>query len=207
MKCNVNGARQQRLIEAYQAIGKSILAYLDASTGCIVSDLYGFKKKRLQEMYDTTHHYIGYMMDNYAEEKDDNRQRAANALKKCKEKLLEYADFDFEGVTASLPPDDDFSKTWHEEADVHKHATRVKLLASMEPVVQTYHAQMLHWFWLHKAFGKERLTKLYTLLRQDYNLYVTEYLRCKAAGDAKIQDMLKSRQDRLEAIGMEFMEV
>lgn len=207
MKCNIKGARGKRLADAYCTIGNSILSYLDASTGCIVTELYGYKKKRLQEMYDTTHNYLGYMMDNYAADKDDNKTRAAKALKKCKDKLLEYADFNFDEATAAFPPDDVFGRTWHNEAEIHKHDTRAKFIEDMEPVAQTYHAEVLHWFWLHKGFGRERLMKLYGLLRQDYNILVTEYLRCNAAGDQKIQDILKERQDRLEEIGMEFLEV
>lgn len=207
MKCNIKGAQQKRVTEAYYSIGNSVLSYLDASTGCIVTYLYGYKQKRLQDMYDTTHRYLGYMMDQYSEEKDDNKTRAANALKECKEKLLKYAEFDFVKATEALLPEDVFGRTWHDEADIHKHDSRAKFIANMEPVAQTYHAEVLHWFWLHKGFGRDRLMKLYTLLRQDYNIFVTEYLRCKAAADQKIQDILKDRQDRLAEIGMEFVEV
>lgn len=207
MKCNTKGAKQKSITEAYYTIGNSALSYLDASLGCIVTDLYGYKKKRLQEMYDATHNYLVYMMDLYADENDDNKTRAAIALKKCKEKLLEYAGFDFDKATEALRPDDVFGRTWHDKADVHKHGGRRKFISIMEPVAQTYHAQVLHWFWLHKGFGFDRLTKLYTLLRRDYNVFVTEYLRCKVTGDQKIQDILKERQDRLENIGMKFLEI
>ena len=44
MKCNIKGARGKRLADAYHTIGSSILSYLDASTGCIVTELYGYKK-------------------------------------------------------------------------------------------------------------------------------------------------------------------
>lgn len=207
MKCNINKAKQDRLTEAYHKVGNTVLAYLDASLGVIVTERYGYKRKRLQEMYDTTHKYLVYMMDQYAEEQDDNKKRADTALKKCKEKLLEYADFDFDAATAAFPAEDVFYKTWHNEEAIEKHTGRAKFISSMEPVAQTYHAEVLHWFWLHKAFGKERLMKLYELLRKDYNVYVTEYLRCKATADQKIQKIMADRQDRLEAIGMEFMEV
>lgn len=89
MNCNVKGAKQNRVTDAYYTIGNSVLSFLDASTGCIVTDLYGYKQKRLQEMYDMTHHYLGYMMDQYSEENDDNKTRAANALKECKEKAAQ----------------------------------------------------------------------------------------------------------------------
>jgi hypothetical protein len=206
MKCNTRRAGAAKLTAAYQTIGKSILAYLDASAGCVVCDLCGYKKKRLQDMYDTTQNDLHYMMDQYGEDKDDQRTRATAALNKVKKKLAEYAAFDFDEATAAYPPDDVFHRTWHNQADIHKHGTREKFMADMEVVVQTYHAQILHWFWLHKAFGRDRLMKLYGLLRQDYNLIVTEYLRCSAAGDKKIKDMLKERQDRLQAIGLEFVE-
>lgn len=208
MKCNVKGAKEKRLTEAYQIVGKSILAYLDASAGCVVCDLCGYKRKRLQDMFNTTQDYLHYMMDLYGKEKDDHRKKAAAALKETVDKLRDYADFDFTKATAVYSAYKDvFYDTWRNEADTHKHETRMLFLADMEPVAQTYHAQVLHWFWLHKAFGRDRLMKLYGLLRQDYNLMVTEYLRCNAAGDKKIQDMLKERQDELQAIGLEFVEV
>lgn len=206
MKCNTRRAKLDRVTEIYQTLGNSILAYLDASTGCIVTELYGYKRKRLQEMYDTTNSYLGYMMDQYGAENDDNKKRAANALKKCKEKMLEFSNFDFDEATAALQPEDIFGRTWHNEVEIHKHETRAKFMADMEPVAQTYHAEVLHWFWLHKGFGRDRLMNLYSFLRQDYNFFVTEYLRCNAASDKKIQDRLKDLQDRLEKIGMEFTE-
>ena len=120
MKCNV---KQAKLTKAYCDVGNSVLSYLDASVGVIVTELYGYKRKRLQEMYNTTHKYLVYMMDQYAEEKDDNKKRAATALKKCKEKLLEYAGFDFDAATAAFPAEDVFWKTWHDEETVKKHLT------------------------------------------------------------------------------------
>lgn len=207
MKCNVKGAKIKKVTEAYYTVGNSVLAYLDASLGSIVTDQYGYKRKRLQEMYDTTHRYLGYMMDRHGDEDIDNKARAENARKECTDKLLAYAGFDFDAATSALLPDDVFSRTWHDEDEIKKHIGREKFIANMEPVAQTYHAEVLHWFWLHKAFGHDRLTNLYTLLRQDYNVFVTEYLRCKAAGDHKIQNILKERQDRLADIGMEFVEV
>lgn len=207
MNCNTKGAKIKKVTEAYYTVGNSVLAYLDASLGIIVTEQYGYKRKRLQEMYNITHRYLGYMMDRHSDENIDNKTRAENARKECTDKLLEYAEFDFNAATASLLPVDVFGNTWHNEDEIQKHTGRAKFIANMEPVAQTYHAEVLHWFWLHKAFGRDRLTKLYTLLRQDYNVFVTEYLRCKAAGDHKIQIILKERQDRLADIGMEFVEV
>lgn len=208
MNCYTKGAKAKKLTEAYQNIGKSVLAYLDASAGCVVHDHFGYKKKRLQDMFDTTQDYLDYMMDVYGKEKDDHRKRAETALKKVADKLLEYADFDFFQTTKEYAVyRDEFFDKWHKEKEVRKHATREKFINDMEPVAQIYHAELLHWFWLHKGFGKWRLETLCKLLRQDYNLMITEYLRCSAAGDDKIQTMLKERQDRLEALGMEFEEV
>lgn len=205
MKCNTRRVGMDRITEVYKTLGGSILSYLDASAGYIAAEEYGYRRKRLQEMYDTTNRYLGYMMDSHSEANDDNRKRAANALREVKEKLLEYAGFDFDAATAALPPEDIFGRTWHSEKLMHKHETRRKFLADMEPVAQTYHAEVLHWFWLHKGFGHDRLMHLYGLLRQDYNLFVSEYLRCNAAGDKRVQDRLAEMQDRLEAIGLEFV--
>lgn len=207
MKCNLRRAKQDSVTAAYQTIGKFILAYLDASVGCTVTEMCGFKRKRLQDMYDTTHEYLGYMMDTYAEDGADHRERARCALDKVQKKLSEYASFDFAAATKAMPYEDVFGKTWRSKGEVEKHRTRVQFVSDMELVVQTYHAQLLHWFWLHKGFGHDRLLRLYGLLREDYNLWITEYLRCSAAGDRAAQEMLVKRQDKMEAVGMEFEEV
>lgn len=208
MKCYTKGAKAKKLTEAYQTIGKCILEYLDASSGCVVNEHFGYKKKRLQDMFDTTQNYLNYMMDLYGKEKDGHRKRAETTIKEVADKLRKYAEFDFIQTTKEYAAYRDvFFDKWHKEKEVNKHASREAFIADMEPVAQVYHAQLLHWFWLHKGFGCGRLNTLYKLLREDYNLMITEYLRCNAAGDNKIKAMLKERQDKLEDIGMEFEEV
>jgi hypothetical protein len=195
------------MTEAYYSVGQSILEYLDASTGCVVHDLYGYARKRLQDMFNNTRSYLYHMMDRYSDEGDDSRTKAAHALRKAKDALLRYADFDFDAVTAESIPTDEFMLTWHSQADHHKHSTRMRFIEDMDPVAQTYHAEVLYWFWMHKGFGKRRLTELYGALRRDYNLLVTEYLRCSFGGDQKIKELLAQRQDKLYEMGMEFVEV
>ncbi len=207
MKCNTRRAKEDMVISAYQTIGKAILAYLDASAGCVVTDLCGYKRKRLQAMYDAVQDTIGYLMGRYGEGSADCRERADHSLFYIKRQLREYANFDFEAMTEELRPADEFSRSWHSKADISKHHTRTLLIDDMELVVQSYHGTILHWFWQERGFAHDRLTKLYRLLREDYNPWITEYLRCTAAGDKRTQEMLTERQDRLEALGMEFQEV
>ena len=207
MKCNAKRARQDRLIAAYQTIGKSILEYLDASVGCVVTDLCGYKRKRLQEMYDTTHDIISNLMERYGIGCEDSRDQADFALFAAKTKLKEYAGFDFDEVTEMLKPDDVFGRTWHTNADVMKHVSRTQFITDMELVVRTYHATILLWFCGKKGYAHDRTKRLYGNLREDYNKWVTEYLRCNAAGDKKIQEMLTERQNKLLALGLEFEEV
>lgn len=207
MKCNTRRAREEMVISAYQTIGKAILAFLDASVGCVVTELCGFKRKRLQAMYDATQESINYMMKRYGEGSEDCRERADNAVFYAKRQLREYAGFDFDAVTDELRPVDVFPRTWHSQADISKHNTRRILMDDMELVVQTYHATTLHWFWQEHGYGHDRLTRLYRLLREDYNPWITEYLKCTAAGDRKTQEMLTERQDRMQSLGLEFEEV
>jgi hypothetical protein len=147
------------------------------------------------------------MMDRYSDEGDDNKTKAAHAFRKASAALWDYADFDFASVTAQHSPIDEFGNTWHSQTDTRKHMTRMQFISDMEPVVQTYHAEVLYWFWMCKGYGKKRLTELYSLLREDYNLWVVEYLRCTYDGDQRIKWLIATRQDRLCDIGLEFLEV
>lgn len=207
MKCNTRRAKEEMVISAYQTIGKTIIAYLDASAGCVVTDLCGFKRKRLQAMYDTTQDTISYLMARYGEGSEDCRERADHAVFYTQRQLRECAGFDFPEMTEAMKPQDDFGRTWHSPADISKHKTRMIFVADMELVVQTYHATILYWFWQTYGYAHDRLTRLYRLLREDYNLWVTEYLRCSSAGDRAAQELLTKRQDRMQDIGMEFEEV
>lgn len=207
MKCNIRRAKEERVTAVYQTMGKQVLAYLDASVGCVVSEHLGYKKKRLQEMFDVTHSYLGYMMEVCGDGDEGQQQRAKRTLFKVQNKLTEYASFDFSEATLAMPYVDVFGDSWRNSDDCDKHQTRKKFINDMELVVQTYHAQILHWFWLHKGFGKGRLMWVYRLIREDYNLWITEYLRCNRAGDMAAQEMLSQRQDKMQTVGMEFEEV
>lgn len=207
MKCNTRRAREESVINAYQVIGKSILAYLDASAGCVVSDLCGFKRKRLQAMYDTTNESVNYLMEHYGEGCVDTRERADAALWSAKRRLKDYANFDFDEATEAYQAKDTFFSTWHSQSDISKHRTRMQFIEDMDLVARTYHVTILFWFWQTYGYARDRLTRLYRLLREDYNLWITEYLRCNAAGDKKTQEMLLQRQDRMQELGLEFEEV
>lgn len=207
MKCNIKRKRAEEKVDsAYKTIGKTILAFLDASAGCVICDFCGYKAKRLREMYNGTQQVLGSMMEFYGAENDDDRERADMSLFVAKRRLAECG-FDFASATESLPASDTFGLTWHPDSEWQKHAQRAKLIQDMELVVQTYHATLLLWFRQKCGYGKSRLSALYGLLRTDYNLLVTEYLRCCLAGDTQIRDMLTARQDRMEKVGLEFVEV
>lgn len=207
MKCNTRRAKEDAVISAYQFIAKNILAFLDASAGCVVTDLCGYKRKRLQSMFDATQETISHFMDRYGEGLDACSERAEAANFTVKRRLKEYAKFDFDAATKEMLPEDNFGKTWHSQADIRKHGTRSQFIADMELVVHTYHGCILYWFWETYGFAHDRLTRLYRLLREDYNRWIAEYLKCTLAGDKKTQEMLAKRQDKMEALGMEFEEV
>lgn len=206
MKCRAEEKlAKQKVNNAYKSMGQTILSFLDASSGCRIYDLYGYGKKRLGSMYRETMDRLDELMEHYGAEGDDTKERTDISLFVMTRRLSECG-FDFAGETQNLPPSDPFLKSWHPAKMHEKHKHRLDLIKSMELIVQTYHAMILLWFRENHGFGALRLSVLYRTLREDYNLFVSEYLRCNTAGDANIKKMLSERQKKIEEIGLELID-
>ena len=207
MKCHAEKKLAvDRLNDAYKTVGKTIIAYLDASAGCVINELRGHSKKRLQAMYDITKNTLDGMIDFYGDNNDDTRDRTETSLYAMMRELQECG-FNFAEVTQQFPVDDPFLKLWHPERERGKHKRRLDFINDMELIAQTYHITILTYFRREHRYGSLRLYSLYQALREDYNLMLAEYLRCTSAGDMKIQTMIEERQNRLEKIGLTLVEV
>lgn len=206
MKCRAEEKlAHDRVNKAYKSMGKTVLSFLDASAGCMIHKHYGYGKKRLSYMFKDTMDRLDGLMEHYGSDGDDTKERADISLYVMIRRFAECG-FDFKRETENMPAEDPFTKSWH-PANMHsKHKHRVDLLNSMELVVQTYHAMILLWFRENHGYGAYRLLILYRRLRADYNLFVSEYLRCSTSGDANIQRMLSERQKKIEEIGLELVD-
>ena len=123
MKCNIKRKRAEEKVDsAYKTIGKTILAFLDASAGCVICDFCGYKAKRLREMYNGTQQVLSSMMEFYGADNDGDRERADMSLFVAKRRLAECG-FDFASATESLPASDTFGLTWHPDSEWQKTRT------------------------------------------------------------------------------------
>lgn len=207
MKCHAEKKlATDRLNEVYKAVGKTILSYLDVSSGCVINDFCGHARKRLQAMYNGTKENLDEMIDFYGADGDDSRERTETSLVAMRRELQQCG-FDFISATESLRVDDPFLKFWHTQRERDKHQRRVDFVNDMELLAQAYHASILVWFRREHDYGAFRLLTLYKALREDYNLVIAEYLRCTTAGDMKIETTIQERQDKLTKIGLTLMEV
>lgn len=206
MKCRAEEKlARDKVSNAYQSMGKTVLSFLDASCGCIIHERYGYGMKRLSTMFKGTMDRLDELMEHYGAEGDDSKERTDISLYVMCRRLAECG-FDFAEETKNMPAEDPFLKSWH-PANLHKkHQHRVDLINSMELVAQAYHAMILLWFRENREYGAQRLSVLYKPLREDYNAFVSEYLRCSATGDANIARMLSERQKKIEEIGLELID-
>ena len=206
MKCHAEEKlAYEKVNNAYKSMGKTVLSFLDASAACVIRKLYRYGKKRLSYVFRETMDRLDGLMEYYGAEGDDAKERTDISLYVMCRRLAECG-FDFEQETKNMPVDDPFLKSWH-PANMHgKHKHRVDLMNKMELVVQTYHAMILFWYRENRGFGKKRLSVLYKSLRDDYNAFLSEYLRCTSSGDANISRMISERQKKIEEIGLELID-
>ena len=207
MKCNGEDLlARRRLSESYREVGCSFLSFLDMSTGDVIYRMCGFAKKRLGDLFNTSKDELHDLMDRMAGMHDTVEETAGTALFKMKMDF-EMIGFDFDAETARHLYDDPFDRTWHSPKKVQQHRSRAEFVAAMELPTQTYYASILNYMHLHKGFGKGRLPELYAALRADYNLFIGAYLRCDDKSDAMMTRMIRERQDRIEKMGVDTMEI
>lgn len=203
MKCKAREIQSREALHAaYREMGETFLSFLDVSTGCIVSAMCGFKKKRLQHLFDITNSALTVEMNRMAAEGDDEEESAKNALYSMVFEL-KYHGFNYYDEKEATAFVDPFFDTWHSEREIHKHDSRAEFLRRMQTATDLYYITLLTYMHDERGYGAKRLRELYAELRADFNKFLAAYVgRCDLKGDEQAKRMIEERQKRCEDIGL-----
>lgn len=204
MKCYAKQIMGQRAIaEANREMGCYFLAFIDASSGVILHEQCGCGRKRLQQFYNDSESALNDTMEFYYSDGEEVRETALTTLTALKRKLKDECGFDYDAITREMPWADKFNETWHPRREIHKHETRLNYAENIAVATDTYYLNALTFVRSEYKHGKERLTRLYKRLREDYNRFVGSYLLCNAKGDKAALDLLEQRQKQIVDMGLE----
>ena len=203
MKCRAREIQyREALHAAYHDMAEIFLSFLDVSAGCIVSEKCGFKKKRLQHLFDITNAALTDCMQRMAADGEEAEETAETALWKMV-RDLKYHGFNFYDEKEAHAFVDPFFNTWHSEREIHKHESRAEFVSRMDTATDLYYVTLLNYMHDERGYGAMRLRELYADLREDLNKFLAAYVgRCDLKGDEEAQIMLEERQQRVIALGL-----
>jgi hypothetical protein len=207
MKCHAERIQaEQRIKKSYQEAGGNLLAFIDASVGVILHEQCGCAQKRLQRFYDGATKLVSNAVDFYDKtaEKLSRPTFEIATFSLCE---LSECGFDYKAINEELPFHDRFFDKWRSEPDRQKHATRLDFIRRIAVASDTYYSNALLFVRREYKYGKDRLTKVYKPMREDYNRYVEQYLLCNEKGDRECLRLINERQEHLTALGLELTDL
>lgn len=207
MKCKAREIQSREALRgAYRDMGEIFLSFLDVSTACIVSVKCGFKKKRLQHLFDITNAALADCMRRMAADNEEELETAETALWKMVHDL-KYHGFNYYDEKEARAFVDPFFNTWHSDREIRKHASRAEFVSRMDVATDLYYVTLLNYMHDERGYGAIRLRELYADLREDFNKFLAAYVgRCDSRGDEEAQIMLEERQQRAIALGLTLIE-
>ena len=210
-----------KLHEVKVEYGMYFMEFIDLSLGVILYDTKGWRKVRLQRLYD---HNRDYLVDGVEKYRADNMKvkRKHKGVVKADESELMYDALastqhaidrelkaaGFKCEWDKLTPADTFSESWHSEYEKNRHALRYDWYArNGKPAASAYIAGALMYFRENYGYGGARLTELYETSAADIRWYLQAFLRSENSRDNEIREKFKEYRALLELAGIEFVKI
>lgn len=233
MKCAYVQVMQEKKDDEYRGLyrtmGMEFMVFLDMSIGVIVHNLCGHAKTRLGRMFDSIAEDVDGRLDvlsetnvgeipanatdelrELMEQIKSRHEDPADSLKSARVSYrmnLKDCGFDLDAETAAhafvIPP----LTGSLDPAKEANYNLRKNFLEVFDDVVVSYHASVLEYFRAKHRYGAGRMRVLYRLMREDYNRYAANYMRCCEYGDSMRHRMTRERQAVLEKMGVPMIEI
>lgn len=220
MKCLAEQAlRGKREHDCGAEYGLVCLEFIDVSVSRQMMRQHGWRRVRLQRMYDEERHYLSDYIGRYAADggvvKDRHKgfrsltegEILSNAIEVAQEKIdRELADIGFVYDPDDLVPEG-FRNTWRRK-DLAKSATRMMWYAQYGGrAARLYFTCLLMYLHDNAGFGKVRLRRLYEPVAADLQWYTQKFFVGTDACDAEIKKRIDDAHKEIEACGVELVQV
>ena len=220
MKCKAAEVLHERREQACGAeYGLIFLEFID----CMVSDKmmsgHGWRRKRLQWLYDRERHFLSDYISRYAAErgqvKDPHHgyramtegELASNAIETTQDKVdRELAAIGFTYDPAVLVPSG--RKTGWKRREQSRAAVRMMWYSTNGGrAARLYLTSLLQMLHDEKGFGAERLRTVFDPVAEEIRWYVEKFFLATDAGDMEIKKKIDAVHKRLEGYGIELVQV
>ncbi len=220
MKCKAAEVLHDKREQACGAeYGLIFLEYID----CVISDKlmtqHGWRRNRLQWLYDTERHFLSDYIARFVADKGRTKDRHRGYRAMTEGELLtegvettqervdkELAAFGFTYDPAMLVPEG--WKTGWKRREQSKAAVRMAWYASNGGrAARLYLTSLLQMLHDERGFGAERLGKLFDPVAAEIRWYVEKFFTGTDAADAEIKKKIDAVHKQLEGYGLELVQV
>jgi hypothetical protein len=220
MKCLAEEAlRGKREHDRGAEYGLVCLEFIDVSVSRQMMRQHGWRRVRLQRMYDEERHYLSDYIGRYAADggvvKDRHKgfrsltegEIMSNAIEATQEKI----DRELEAIGFVYDPDELVPKgsrnTWRRK-DLAKSAKRMMWYAQYGGrAARLYLTCLLMYLHDNCGFGKDRLRRLYDPVAADLRWYTQKFFVGTDACDAEIKKRIDDAHAEIESCGVELVQV
>ncbi len=200
MQCNYKAAAAtQKKYDVCLHLGNRWLDYIEAETAIELNRLFGWKAKRLGDMYDGETDLLAEMMGLYASDGEDIWETTLTANHGLGMRLRGIG-VDIAGWMREIPIVDQFTHTWRNKRDRDQHDFRVNWIETMEKKLTVYWAVLLLWLNERHSFGAVRLKKVFEAVRKQYVEFADIYLSCKKDKDELLAWIIEKKVREAKAL-------
>ena len=204
MKVNIKRARYQQAMDTINAQESDAISF-GLALGChFCRDLRRFGKKRLNALIRGTYWELEQHFRNYRANEDEQfSMENVPILYTGLRNQVKALDVDVETIESSFPFAESF-KTWRNSRDVSQRKTRYMLLQDREKMFRSIWYGMILYVWRTYSWGRDRLTRLYRYIREQYAAVFNDYLECRADKDQIVRNRIKTTVSGIESLGVTF---
>jgi hypothetical protein len=200
MICNYKAAAEtQKKYDVCLHLGNRWLDYIEAETAIELNRLFGWKAKRLGDMYDGEANLLAEMMGLYASDGEDIWETTLTANHGLGMRLRGIG-VDFAEWMREIPIVDRFAHTWRNKRDRDQHDFRANWIETMEKKLTVYWAVLLLWLNERHGFGAVRLKRFFEAVRMDYIKFAGKYLMCKKSIDYELTSIIEDKVREAKAL-------
>lgn len=200
MQCNYKAAAvTKKKIDVCNHLGNRWLDYIEAVTAIELNRLFGWKAKRLGDMYEGEADLLAEMMGLYASDGEDIWETTLTANHGLGIRLRGVG-VDFAEWMREWPIVDRFAHTWRNKREMDQHDFRANWIETMEKKLTVYWAVLLLWLNERHGFGAVRLKRFFEAVRKQYVEFADIYLSCKKDKDELLAWIIEKKVREAKAL-------
>ncbi len=193
MICNYKTvAAQKQKTDVCDHLGNRWLDYIEAVSAIELNRLFGWKAKRLGDMYDGVSDLLSELMEMYASEGEDIWETTLTANHGLDMRLRGIG-VDIKAWMTEIPVTDRFGSSWRGRRDRDLHDFRAQWVGTMEKKLIVYWAVLMLWLHERHGHGAVRLKRAFVAMRSEYVKFAGLYLMCRDRENSEMVRMIESK--------------